>query len=429
MQKIPQNIKIRGKSKQLAYQLILFLLQPFLLLIISLKNYKAEWAKNSVWLITIFYGLTFAIAPDSTADSVRYAARLEQMYYSDFTLSMLISMFFVPGGYTDIYQPLLTYIVSRFTSDYSVLFGVFGFVLGYFYSRNIWYTIKLTDNKLNQYTVLLIFVFAFIVSISSGINGVRMWTGAHIFVFGLFVYFLDGRKYGVIIALSSILVHFSYVAPAILLLFYLVAGNRLVIYYIIFVFSYFIGQIDFEIGRQIASLFPAYIEDGTSGYIGESREQSFMAQERERVWFMTLNSVAFPLAILLLSSYLFIFKRKFIENVQYLHNLFAFGLLFYGVFNIFGFYPSVGRFLSPAGMILFAVFIGYIANYKISFRKNDNRFLWIILLVSPALLLNLAIAVRVFLGNASYLFFIGNPLFAPFLHSDMGIYEFIRQLI
>jgi hypothetical protein len=284
--------------------ILLFLVQPFVLLIVALKNYKTDWAKNAVWMFTVFYGLTFAISPDSSADAVVYALRLSEMHNMNWSLVTVLSQLYVVDGFTDIYQPLLTFLVSRFTDNYNILFGFFGLVLGYFYSRNIWFLVERSGYKLNLYGILLIAVFAFIVSISSGINGVRFWTAAHIFIFGCFRYLFDDKQCGILIAASAILVHFAYIVPSLLLLGYIFVGNRLVIYYMIFVLSYFITELDFETGRYLASFLPEVFREAGSGAYSEIVERRIQTGGGiERPWFIQLNSILFPTAIFILVSY------------------------------------------------------------------------------------------------------------------------------
>ena len=415
----------KGNKSQTMRVGFLFLLQPFLSLLMALKNYKADWSKNVIWAIVAFYGLTFAISTEATSDSVRYAQRLAEMYASGWNISEIIARMYVVGEFRDIYQPLMTFIVSRFTENYNILFAAFGFVLGYFYSRNIWILIEYFDKSLNRYSVFLLVVFSLIVTISSGINGVRMWTGAHVFIFGILQYLLLGKNVrGILIAASAILFHFSYIVPVVLLVGYYVVGNRLIIYYCIFVASFFINELDFEFGRQLASYLPLVFEDRTQMYIGEGRELRMLesAGSRSQPWFLVWNSILFNYTIFLLVSYLVIFKRNVIRESPY-YSLFAVGILFYGVFNILGYYPSVGRFLNPSSMLLFGSFVLHMQSF------NDKNFKKLVLFTSPALILFIILRIRSMMNSMSYLFVFGNPFIAPFMETDMGLYEFIRQFI
>jgi hypothetical protein len=407
-------------SQSSKYAYLLFLIQPAITLALAIRNYRASWAKNIVWLFTIFYGLTFAISPDSGADSVRYRDTLIMMHLGDWDFSTMFSLLYADGSrYVDIYQPLLTFIVSRFTDNYQVLFALFGFFLGYLYSRNIWYLLERAGDRLKPVSVLLIVVFAFIVGISSGINGVRFWTATHLFFFGLLPYLVENKKSGVWIAASASLVHFTFLLPTAVLLIYMVVGNRKTIYFAIFVASFVISEIDMQIVRDALSYLPGIFQDRTYAYTSEGMLQRASS---DRIWFLEWSALWFKYTIAALAVYLFIYNRSMLSNPVYLR-LFSAGLLFYGVFNILSHIPSVGRFLSLAAMVLFALFFWVVQHQK------DRNFEWLIYIAAPGLLLYLAVSVRMFMEWASYLVLIANPVLALFMDHEMGLYDFIRLFI
>src|SRR6056297_667699 len=153
------------------------LIAPFIALCISLAHPRDLATRNVVWLFIIFYGSVFFIAPESTSDSVRYAAVLEQMHALDYGLKNLMGEVFAEGSrLQDIYQPLLTFFVSIFTDRHWLLFASFGVLLGYVFSRNIWFLIDRTPRNAHLATWLFIIAFAFHVDIGSSLNGARMWT-------------------------------------------------------------------------------------------------------------------------------------------------------------------------------------------------------------------------------------------------------------
>ncbi len=150
-----QSAELRTSSAEKIRMFILFLIQPFFLLLLSFRNYRKDWAKNALWLFVIFYGLTFAISPHSSADSVRYAQRLADMHSAGWDLNLLLYQLYAVDGFRDLYSPLATFLVSRFTDNYNILFGVFG-VAFFFYSRNIWMLIGRVEHKLALYGILFL---------------------------------------------------------------------------------------------------------------------------------------------------------------------------------------------------------------------------------------------------------------------------------
>ncbi|MEX0719967.1 MAG: EpsG family protein [Balneolaceae bacterium] len=420
-QKISSNTDNKHFSKAAAYAI--FLVWPFFALLAAIKSYRKNWAKNIVWAFTFFYGMTFIILADSLADSVRYAEQLEIMHKGGWTLPYFISQLFAIGGFEDIYQPLLTFIVSRFTDNYSVLFAIFGFVLGYFYSRNVWYLIDYSKKKIGLAAILLILVFAFTIHIGFGINGVRMWTASHIFIFGLFKYLLEQKKSGLWFICSTFLVHFSFIAPIVIFLSYLFMGNKVYIYFGIVVLSLFINQLDFELGRSLLSFLPNIYSEAANPYVSYATEERVLSSSSgDDPWFYVWGRLLFKWSILIMGSYI-LFYQKAIFNNERIKSLFSFGLLLYGIFNILSYFPSVGRFLSIANMLLLAVYILLLCNL------NDKKYNMLILLLSPGLLLFLAFQVRMFLEYPSYLMVLGNPFIVPFVEVETNIYSIIRSII
>ena len=77
---------------------IYFLLWPAGMFFTSIKNYRADWAKNGIWLFIIFFGFTFI--PLEGNDSMAYIEYLYEVHrsnidFSTFFENMVVSSFFV----------------------------------------------------------------------------------------------------------------------------------------------------------------------------------------------------------------------------------------------------------------------------------------------------------------------------------------------
>ena len=67
-------------------------------------------------LISFFFGFSFVIDPNSGVDSTRYAQELKQLYDSKVSFDAYFSQIYSEeSSKLDIYQPLLTWLVSQFT--------------------------------------------------------------------------------------------------------------------------------------------------------------------------------------------------------------------------------------------------------------------------------------------------------------------------
>ena len=112
----------------------LFLINPFISLIISFKDYVSPYSKNIFWAFCIFYGLTFAIGAESTSSDInRYVAELQHLYSQDqFSITDII-LYFQSSGEIDVLRTILSYIISRFTGSQAVLTTVYAFIFGSHY--------------------------------------------------------------------------------------------------------------------------------------------------------------------------------------------------------------------------------------------------------------------------------------------------------
>lgn len=398
------------------YPFLIYLLSPLVSIILALRNLRAPWAKDVVWLFTIFYGFTLYIASGSGADAVRYKDTLIEMAKSDLSLQSLGDLFYSEeGGYIDIAQPLITFFVSRFTDNYKFLFAVFGFFYGYLYSRNLWYLIDRAGDRISRWAGILLIIFAFIVGIAS-MNGLRFWTATHLFFFGLMPYIVEGRKKSLWISACSVFVHFSFVLPLVVLLIYMFFGNKLKFYFLLFVISFFISELNMELLTNATSIFPAIVQKKARSYMNEDYIENVQEVKASRSWFIGVSSKAVAYTIVVLALVIFLRREKYLEDEQLLH-LFCVGLLFYGVFNILNAVPSVGRFLSLSKMLLIS------CCFWIYNRYPDVVLKRIIILAVPGLSLFLLLQLRIMAGYSSYLLFLGNPISAIFLPPDAGVLD------
>jgi len=223
---------------------LLFLVWPFALLMTSLKNFYAPGAKKGFILFCLYFGFVFVISKDlGGADSARYAQMLRELHQNPPSFSSLwASLYSYEANLLDIYQPLLTWLVSLFTDNAQVLFALFAMVFGWFYANNIWIILRRSQSKFSYTLMLLILVFSLIIPIWY-INGVRMWTAAQIYIYGVLVYFIEHKKYGLWWASGSLLVHFSFLFPLLLLLLFVVLPKRLPIFLVFFIATSFVADI------------------------------------------------------------------------------------------------------------------------------------------------------------------------------------------
>lgn len=396
------------------YAVILFFIWPLLALVSAFKNYKGSWGKNILWAFVAFYGFAFAIgAGNQGSDIVRYVEEIEHLHGVEMNMYDAIQ-YYQESGSIDVLKTFLAVTISRFTGSQAIVTMVYGIIFGFFFSRNIWYVFERLKGRLKP-IVLILLICLFLVIPIWQLNGFRFWTAAHMFIYGLLPYLYEGKKSGFFIASLSILVHYTFLIPVAVLFGYLLMGNRVVIYFVFFVGTFFISEINLEVfNNLIESYAPEVIQERTTGYRNEEKVESFREGAIEsQVWYAIWYTRALKWVVMGFLVILFIKGRSyFMKNSAWLR-LFSFILLFYGVANLFSSIPSGGRFVHIANLIALVLIVLYIQNREQG--KAMERFVWAAM---PALLFYIVVAVRIGLYSMSATSIIGNPVIAMFFMGE-----------
>jgi len=412
-------------NKESFYALGLFLVWPFLAAASALKNYKKSWAKNTFWAFCAFYGFGFAIGSETSgSDIVRYAARVEYLHSLNMSFADMVQ-YFSESVQIDMLHIIIGLMVAPFTGSQPVLTMVYGIVFGFFFSRNLWYVLDRLEGKLLPVTVILFSCFLLVLPIWQ-INGFRMWTATHIFLYGLLPYLCEGKKNGVWIACTSILVHFSFIVPVLVLFGYMISGNRLTLYYGFFISTFFISEIDIGTFNQFAEAYlPDVFQEKSESYRREGQVEGFREAERSGQWYANWYRPALHWVLMGFLTVLYFRGRDFFESNRAWLNLFCFTLIFYGVANLFSSIPSGSRFLILAALCALALIVLYIQN-----QPSDKVMQWYIYAASPAIFLFLIVSVRVGLYATSATILLGNPIIAFFTAGDnISLNDVMRMIL
>jgi len=426
MQKI-QNLKeeksSKGNSPWNVNYIILFLIWPFISLIYAIKNHRRPYAKNIVWLFTIFYGLTFVIVSDSL-DASRIISQFQNVrLYGLSSFQILLK----ENEYFDLLQPFLLYVVSFFTTDSRILFGVIGLIFGYFYSRNLWLGIELLEEGLNKYAIILIFLFALIIPIWE-INGFRMWTAAHVFFFGVSKQLLTGNRKYAIYSILTPLIHFSFIFAVVAYVSFLII-KRLPINLIfgIFLFSIIVQEIKVDI-REYRTLVPEPYQIKIEGYSNIEFLMRMKEKHMEMRWWAKYQYIAIEYLLDFLTIMAFISYKK---NLNILRNQ---GIKDFFTFTLW--MASLSRFFSalPLGdnyrfVIITNLFIAFslvmIYGNKLRTVKIPFQFLITVLIIGFYSIVEL----RKGFDRIAITTFISNPFTLWFFDDTKPLIIFIKQLL
>jgi len=382
--------------------LLLFILWPFLAFLAALKNYRDREARKVVYFFLIYYGLTFVIA-NPYVDAARYAMTLREnanLPFSD--IFKIIGGIYATDTSIDIIEPLISFIVSRFTSFHGVLFAVYAAIFGYFFlkSVNLLYHKQADKPSINSYIFLIFFIFLLPIT---NINGFRMWTAAWIFFYGAYHVILNRDKKYLLVALSASFVHFSFISANAILLIYFLAGNRNLIYIPLAIISFVSPYLASPIFNLAATRLGGAFQSRYEGYSSDNYIEAIQASSQQASWFIKIGNdmLGYYLIVAIIIIQILILRKKDTQE-KGVRNLFSFLFLFLAFVNFAKVIPSFGiRF-----QIVFFMF-GTLYLFLQILKLGTGRIHFITLLGLFPMLLYMAVTFR--LGSES----INVWMFAP----------------
>lgn len=418
--------------------LILTFVFPFAGLIYSLANWRQAWAKNSFWLACVYMGAVLIFCPEGTvlgigADGGRYVLRLMAMYNNrSLTIGGILSSLGHDPEIMDLYQPILTYIISRFTDNGHVLFAAFAFVFGFFYSRNIWYVLeKLPNKKLGNLFILV--TLYFLICPITQINGVRMWTATHIYVYAMMPYVFERDKSKLWWVLLTPLVHFSFLYVAVFAVAWSILPYRLkaqsslfvIIALVFFAVTLFINTLNFDaVSGMLEEYSPETYEVHISGYVSQDYADARAEASSRNNWYVAASgNISHWCYNILLLALLPCLKRNFKKDDGLMH-LYTFALFLGGFANIMALIPSGGRFqvLSLMFKVPLILLVAMSILKVDIFRKYVN-------VATVFLLLPFVFSIRQLFDFFSITAIFGNFITVLFWENNVPLIEIIKYII
>jgi hypothetical protein len=340
-------------NKKFLFYKIGYVFFPFFSFLLSLIYYKSSWFKNALWLFIIYYG--FSLSFLETIDAFDYKEGFEEIVRkSANSISFFDIIDPVETGTIDFLVPSINYLLSLFTSNYHFLFGFYGFIFGYFYSRNFDFIIsQIPRNYSAKVTVLILFAACYIGFWN--INGFRFWVATHIFTYGLINFiFLNKRVKGLFFLVSPLIVHFSFALPlAVFILYRLVPTYSKLFLVFIFILSYYnpfndltlikkyIDNVAFN--EQAQRKIDIYTSDKVVEVMKESSINTNFISRIVNVYQTTL---------VLVLAFLILLRQDKLSEQANLFLKFAITLSLVGV--VTSFVPSMGRFVN-VGILLILI--------------------------------------------------------------------------
>jgi hypothetical protein len=365
---IPNRFFINSGIMDIRVNFLLFIIWPFLAFIASIWNYSRKESRIVVYLFFLYYGANFVIIEG--LDSFAYASRLQHnadLPFSDFfkVVGGLYS-----GSSVDIFEPFISFIISRFTDSHNIYFAIWTGIFGFFYLKSINLLYDKYQTKSEWSALFFLWFFALILPVTT-INGIRMPTATWIFFLGAYQVIVHRNPMYFILAFGSVLVHWSFLSVTAILIIYYFLGNRNLLYFILVVFSFIVpeflapyfGDISSRLGGALLDRYERYSNDAYIEYITDSHSKA--------VWFIVLRDNLVFYYVLFCSFFLHLKYKDILKNKP-LNNLFSFSLLFLALINFGKIIPTFGGRFQQV-FLLFAV--AYIFLVSINLARNRINFL------------------------------------------------------
>lgn len=396
---------------------ILFLLWPAIAIIQSYKNLDRRYA---VIIITLFFGLfgltmVFGITTD--------ASRYEQGFlviadkpFSDF-FNIVSGLYSDEGKKPDFVLDLITFVVSRITTNASIFFMTLGLIFGWMVTKilSLFYKIYLSNKNVIGLTF---FILLALLLAPGRILSFRHYLGLAIFVYGIYKYFTSEEYIYLIVIACTIFVHFAYLMVVPLFFLYKYAGNRNNIFYALIILSFVFADQAAEFIRIYGGNFDSGLDRVVQGYTNEDYlDKVSDLQENRNV---VLNSYMRWTTMFFLISIIFHkFKYKIFDAVS--ERLYSFSLVLFIFVNFTQGLESISNRFS----IVFQVFacLFFIHLYSLSTFKISPTFKGVSLLI---------VALNAIIGFRLLMEIMNITLLTPFLplsilmNSDVPIINVIK---
>ncbi|WP_250632421.1 EpsG family protein [Rhodoflexus caldus] len=408
----------------------LWLINPLLSLFYSLRHIRDPKVFPTLLLFSFFFGLTFVVPEDQegAADSARYAAELKELHRQPMDFQDIVNYLYnADSGKLDVYQPVVTWLLSYFTDNPQWLFALFASVFGWFWFRNIQLVVRLLPAHTNGLLLLLLVLFAMISPIWE-INGVRMWTAAQIFVHGLLLIFLMEEKKGYIYCIAALFVHFSFSLLLALLLVYRFLPKQTDVLFVAYVVSLFVRELNIEVIQQYLDMLPDFMQT-RKGYVSDASIEEFkeiQATGGGLSWHVLLAEGIQRYLFLLLSLLLYLGIRfRPAEQTLFVRRIFNAGLFLSAFANIAANLPSGSRFAVIAQSVMLAGFLLFYGQlgWQSFWQRNILR------AAAPFLIFLLLFKLRTGFDFISLTTVLGNPFIALLVTDNVPLMELFKSLL
>ena len=354
-----------------ASKAILFILNPFISAIFSLKDIRDGVSHRFLYLWFLIFGIGFC-AISEVADSFRYVEKfmIEHNYTWSQYMMEINEYFTFESNIKDIYTLTVNFFVGRFTNNYHWTYFIYAAVFGFFYIKSLKIFLRHNNVSNNIVFYALLFMFCYSNPIYN-INGVRFWTAAWIGVYVALSVFVekDYKKLPLLILLP--LVHGSSVIWVVIMAIALLLSRFQNITIGLFIASSFVSAVSYlNIMNDYSYLLPQFLQNQIWSYTESEMALKRLSGVSQYGKAYADFLIALPGYFQILLSYLLILNRKEINRDKRAGYVLTIMLALAAITNFLSGIPSMGRFKS---LVIPMLVIVWAYNYRI-LKKYDKYF-------------------------------------------------------
>lgn len=354
-----------------ASKAILFILNPFISAIFSLKDIRDGVSHRFLYLWFLIFGIGFC-AISEVADSFRYVEKfmIEHNYTWSQYMMEINEYFTFESNIKDIYTLTVNFFVGRFTNNYHWTYFIYAAVFGFFYIKSLKIFLRHNNVSNNIVFYALLFMFCYSNPIYN-INGVRFWTAAWIGVYVALSVFVDKNYKKLPLLILLPLVHGTSVIWVAIMAIALLLNRFQTITIGLFIVSSFVSAVSYlDILNDYSYLLPQFLQNQIWSYTESEMALKRLSGVSQYGKAYADFLIALPGYFQILLSYLLILNRKEINRDKRAGYVLTIMLALAAITNFLSGIPSMGRFKA---LVIPMLVIVWAYNYRI-LKKYDKYF-------------------------------------------------------
>lgn len=411
------------KTSSISYRFVIFLVLPIAAFVQSVRKIHFKEHFWIVLLFALFFCYTYIPIPNS--DATRYVERFGSL--NNYGLSQywedIKGMYDGNGFYQDAYIYTIQLLVSSFTSDIRVYRLILGFIYFYTFLSLIKYLLLNNSCQRTKFNWFILGI-VFIISFTSGINGIRWPLALMVFLLGSYQYMITSKVKFILFVSLSAFIHVIFFYSLIFFLIYVISKKyynpklSTLIVFGVFLFSSLLAdgvKSNIRIaGDSVAEKSSAYIENESWK---EQRLEGFQSMN----WYVQLQRSApylYTFISLLITTYFGFNLKKSNKTIalQYF-TLLSFLASFLASFLVVG---TDNRF------VINAMAICFIYLYHLYNENPESKMMSVLNKVyMPLAILTILVTMRADLYTVSPNLVIGNIFTEMFYRFDESIQELV----